>query len=395
MALFKYPNKKTWWYEFHFAGQKVRESAKTRSKEIARRAESARRRQLEEGFHGLKKRVPPKLFSVASREWLALKKPTLADRSYVIEEANLKHLLPEFGQLLITDIEGKDVSCYQEQRLRRVSAEKAGASPKTVNLEIATLRAILRRNRLWAAIQPDVRMLPTRDDIGRAVSQEEESKLLAACSESRSRSLLPAITLALNTCMRYSEIRLLHWNQIDFNDCTVTVGKSKSDSGSGRVIPLNTRAKAILEFWASNFPAKKPTDYVFPYERYGAAGDKFQPCAYDTDPTRPIGRWKEAWEAAKIRAKVQCRFHDLRHTGCTRMLEAGAPFPLVARIMGWSTATTVRMAKRYGHIGHAALRTAVESISLAKPAEKSTEPEEQKQPGSFDNPFDLNARSDG
>jgi hypothetical protein len=44
MALFKHPGKKTWWYEFHFGGQKVRESAKTRSKEMARRAELARRR---------------------------------------------------------------------------------------------------------------------------------------------------------------------------------------------------------------------------------------------------------------------------------------------------------------------------------------------------------------
>jgi hypothetical protein len=71
------------------------------------------------------------------------------------------------------------------------------------------------------------------------------------------------------------------------------------------------------------------------------------------------------------------------------MLEAGAPFPLVARIMGWSTATTVRMAKRYGHIGHAALRSAVESISAPKPAKESSKTEERKPEGSFDNPFDL------
>ena len=39
MALFKYPGKKTWWYEFHFAGQKVRESAKTAQRRwpVARR----------------------------------------------------------------------------------------------------------------------------------------------------------------------------------------------------------------------------------------------------------------------------------------------------------------------------------------------------------------------
>jgi integrase len=383
MALFKYPGKKTWNYEFFFAGQRVRESAKTRSKEMARRAENARRRDLEESYHGLKKRTPPRLFNVAADEWLALKKPALAERSYVIEEANLKHLRPTFGKSLITDIDGKDISRYQQQRLE----EKA--APKTVNLEVGTLRAILRRNRLWAAIQPDVRMLPTRDDIGRAVSPEEEKRLLAECGQSRSRSLLPAVTLALNACMRYSEIRLLRWQQVDFGARTLTVGKSKTDSGSGRVIPLNARASAVLEFWAGNFPDRQPAHYVFPSERYGAAGDDFKACAYLTDPEKPIGRWKEAWKAARARAGVQCRFHDLRHTGCTRMLEAGVPFPVLAMLMGWSPATTVRMAKRYGHIGQSALRKAVEAI--AAPTAPSSPAKTAENPsGSFDNPFDLN-----
>ncbi len=337
---------------------------------------------MEESYNGLKKRSLPKLFDVAADDWLAIKKPTLADRSYAIEEANLKHLRPVFGKQLITDIEGKDISQYQEERL----GEKA--SPKTINLEIGTVRAILRRNRLWAAIQPDVRMLATRDDIGRAITPEEESALLAACGQSRSRSLLPAVTLALNTCMRYSEIRLLRWHQFDFAARSVTVGKSKTEFGTGRFIPLNSRAWAVLEFWASNFPNRQPSHYVFPAERYGAAGDDFKACAYDTDPTSPIGRWKEAWEAAKKRAGVQCRFHDLRHTGCTRMLEAGVAFSVLATLMGWSAATTVRMAKRYGHIGQTALRSAVEAISAARPVEKE---DEGKTPGSFENPFEVNS----
>src|ERR1700747_1041060 len=87
------------------------------------------------------------------------------------------------------------------------------------------------------------------------------------------------------------------------------------------------------------------------------------PC--DSDPTRPIGRWKEAWESAKNRAAISCRFHDLRHTGCTRMLEAGVPFSVVATIMGWSPSTTVRMARRYGHIGQKALRQAVNALGLS------------------------------
>jgi integrase len=99
--------------------------------------------------------------------------------------------------------------------------------------------------------------------------------------------------------MRHSEIRLLCWTQADLGARLLTVGKSKTDSGTGRVIPLNARAAAVLEFWASNFPERKPADYVFPSERYGAAGDDFTSCAYNTDPSKPIKRWKEAWEAAK------------------------------------------------------------------------------------------------
>ena len=76
-------------------------------------------------------------------------------------------------------------------------------------------------------------------------------------------------------------------------------------------------------------------------------------------------RRKEAWESAKIRAGVSCRFHDLRHTGCTRMLEGGVPFSVVATIMGWSPSTTVRMTRRYGHIGQTAQRQAVNTLNQA------------------------------
>lgn len=39
---------KVWWYDFIFQGQRVRESAKTRSKTVAKDAERVRRRELEE-----------------------------------------------------------------------------------------------------------------------------------------------------------------------------------------------------------------------------------------------------------------------------------------------------------------------------------------------------------
>jgi len=399
---------KVWWYDFIFEGQRVRESAKTRSKTVAKDAEKARRRELEESYNCIKRRDRAKLFSIAADEWLALKSLTLAASSQRIERDNLKHLRPHFEKRLVTDIQARDVSRYQQARL----AEQA--SPKTINLEVGTLRAILRRHRVWVSIQLDVRMLSTLDDAGHAISQEEETALLSACLQSRSRSLYPAVMLALNTGMRYGEIRLLQWKQVDFAAKMLTVGKSKTQTGTGRAIPLNDKILQVLKMWAAQFPNRQPNHYTFPFEKCGAKGKEHrfgfttEVIVYDTDPTRPVGDWKEAWEKAKERTAtilkgesdsadqpspiarpraktdgqsekkfnrkneqpkadtLKCRFHDLRHTAVTRLLEAGIAYPVVASIMGWSAATAIRMAKRYGHIGNQALREAADVLGATK-----------------------------
>jgi integrase len=353
-----------WWYKFRFAGRLFRESAKTASKTIARQAERKRHQGLEEAIHGIKKRVAPVTFNVAADDWMKLKKPTWAPKSYEVEERNLKHLRPVFGSLLLIDITADDIADYQKSRLR------SGVATKTINLEVGTLRAILRRHRLWANIQPDVKMMSVREDVGLALSAEQEKTLLAACSSLRSRALLPIVTLALHTGMRRGEIQSLRWQQIDFLGRVLTVGASKTEAGAGRVIPLNEVALATLKTWATNFSNREQTHFVFPSEHYGFAGDDCKPHAKTDDPNTPIGEIKSAWEAAKAKANVSCRFHDLRHTACTRMLERGVSLPIVASIMGWSPSTTAKMAKRYGHIGSAVRRAALDAlVQAAGPAQ--------------------------
>jgi hypothetical protein len=134
MSVYRPASSKVWWYDFIFEGQRVRESAKTRSKTIAKDAEKARRRELEESYNGIKRRDRAKLFGVAAEEWLALKALTLATSSHRIERDNLKHLLPHFERRLVSDIQARDVSRYQHARI----SDKA--APKTINLEVGTLR---------------------------------------------------------------------------------------------------------------------------------------------------------------------------------------------------------------------------------------------------------------
>jgi integrase len=60
---------------------------------------------------------------------------------------------------------------------------------------------------------------------------------------------------------------------------------------------------------------------------------------------------------------VAFRFHDLRHTAVSRMLAAGQPLPVIAKVVGWRLSTVIEMAERYGHFEESALRRAVEAIA--------------------------------
>jgi hypothetical protein len=89
---------------------------------------------------------------VAAGEWIEMKRPTLAPKSLLIEKTNLNHILPVLGKHLVTSIRAVDIASYQKVRLAE------SASPKTVNLEVATIRAILRWCNTWSHVQQDVRM---------------------------------------------------------------------------------------------------------------------------------------------------------------------------------------------------------------------------------------------
>ena len=349
-----------YWYEFQFRGQRIRESSGSSNQDVALRAERERRRKLELGLNGLQGVKQPLLFSTAAKRWQEVNSGQWSDSNVRIERYNVDHLLPHFGKLLLSDITADDIGRYQSER------KKEKASPRTINMEVGTLRAILRKHRLWANIQPDVRMLRTRSEVGRALSQDEQHRLLTACKRSRSRSLYPAVLLSLHTGLRNGELRLLRWRQVDLIEGEITVGKSKTVGGEGRKVPLSATALACLKEWRSQFPEAQPAHYVFPSERYGLDGEdgykagKIVP--YEVTPTVPIGSWKVAWTNAREAAGVSCRWHDARHSFVSALAEGMASD---ATIMSLAGHLSRKMMERYSHTRNEAKRAAISSLDAA------------------------------
>ena len=147
---------------------------------------------------------------------------------------------------------------------------------------------------------------------------------------------------------------------MDFLANSLTVGKSKTAAGTGRIIPLNARAIAVLSYWHGLFPGAEPEHYVFPHEKYGLAGNDRKLCAYKMVLTEPMNRWKVAWESARKAANVPCRFHDLRHTFISRLAESQASESTVMAVAGHVSRA---MMERYSHIRMEAKRKAVDALS--------------------------------
>ena len=65
---------------------------------------------------------------------------------------------------------------------------------------------------------------------------------------------------------------------------------------------------------------------------------------FDTDPDQGDHIVESGVDDRADRGRRECRWHDFRHTCISRLLERGVPLSVVASLMGWSPATTTRMA---------------------------------------------------
>jgi integrase len=327
--------------------------------------ERERRRQLELGVQGLQKIASPKLFFDAARDYLQEREPHWSLKTRIMHAGSLRHLDPHFGKLLLFEIRPEHVSRYQRTRL------KQGASGRTINIETALIRLVLRKAKLWANIVDDVKPLKERRDTGRDLSDDEIQRLLSACKASVSRGLYPAVLTSIHTGLRSQELRLLRWRQVNLLEGTIIVGKSKTQGGEGRLVYLSALATQTLQNWRNQFPNAQPTDAVFPREAYGLKGKKGMfggaVVPYKTFPDQSVNSFKSSWETAKKMAGVECRWHDLRHSAASRIAAGGATDQTLQALLGWMSP---KMIERYSHVRAEAKRRAVavfDAVSLDSP----------------------------
>jgi integrase len=375
----------TWWYKFQFADRVIRESAKTTSKTVARQAEWQRRRELEQGYNNIGDRRGERIQPLAAIAKAYLDDYKLKHRSGTFAMYAVGHVVRHLGSLLVVDISADAVKQYQIARL------KEQASPKSINEEVGFLLRILgeRGDAIRLVLRREKNLkLKNRTNVGKAYTQDQKTRLLteatttpgdATKAKSRSPYIRPALQLAFNAGMRDAEICNLTWGQIDLEKRFLTVGKSKTDAGEGRTIPLNKSLFAALvdhsRWYTKRFGTVQPEWYVFP----GRVGKPEQGKRRPLDPTRPVKSLKTAWKNVKERAGVSGRFHDTRHTLITELAETGAGDQTIMDIAGH---VSRQMLARYSHIRMEAKRRALEAVELTEvPTEAQVQEEVARKQG--------------
>jgi integrase len=369
-----YKRGQTYWYKFRFEGQLIRESAKTDSKRIATEAERARRRGLELGINGLAKRDRP-LFPAAAKSWFA-KKTNLTPLGARYYRQYIAKLTKYFGNRLLSDITAEDVAELQNRR------KTEGLSGRQINAEVGTLRAILRYYGRWPYISGRVTMLPQRSDVGRALSREDEERLLRAIGASRSPSLYPFFVLSLDAGLRPSETRSLRWSNLrliwkndTISEGELIVGRSKTEAGAGRIVPLTKRVCAALGLWAARFPNTRSDAFVFPFHRVALAGNQRRPHVYDVKLDRAMSpsSYRTAFGTARRTAGIRFRFYDARHTFVTRLAENSSVSEETIRQLAGHV--SLNMLSRYAHIRAQARRDAISTLESHDESPISANPE--------------------
>jgi integrase len=348
----------TWWFEFSFQGQRIRESAKTNSKPLAREAERVRRRELENAVNRIPKRVRMPLFKLAAEQWLS-SLSGLAEKSLASYRQYVKSLSAEFGGRLICDIDLDDIVRLQRRRLAE------NKSSRTVNYEVHALRLILKHFNLWYPLADKVRMLKGERQPGRALSREEEARLLQAIRECSSPALEPLFIASIDSGLRASEIRNLRRGDLtltagDGSESEIIVQRSKTEAGTGRVVPLTKRASAALAAWLEKLPEAGPDAYLFPRHSVGFAKEGKGTSIANIDLKRPMRGWKSAWNRARELAGVKVRWHDLRHTLVSRLAEN--PTISEETIRALAGHVSRQMLSRYAHIRAQAKRAAITAL---------------------------------
>lgn len=339
-----------WHCDFTCAsGQRIRQSLGTADKRAAQELHD----QLKASYWRIDRLgdFPRKIFDDACVRWIEEKQHK---KSLSTDKSIMKFWLEVFGGQQLSSITAVKIYSAMSKMKNRAyernwkahkqkslaSGEKCGqyvprnVSIATKNAHLAFIRALLRLCATewgWLEKAPPLKSIKVDNKRIRWLTKTEAHRLIDELPD----YFKPLVIFALATGLRRSNIIDLEWSQVDMGRKVAWIHPEQAKSGRAIGIALNDTACKVLqaqqgrhEQWV--FVQKVMRKRKIPTTK-----------KFNVDSNK-------AWRAALKRASIKdFRFHDLRHTWASWLVQSGVPLTILQEMGGWESAV---MVQRYAHL---------------------------------------------
>ena len=270
---------------------------------------------------------------------------TVADNAW-----KLRYWEEKLGTSLLVEITPALIYQHREEllntprRVHRAESKEKIYKPATVNRHVAALSAVLNRSvqQGWINSNPArlVRRLQENNQRNRVLKSneiDEIDELLKHAQVSKNRDVYDYVVLALCSGARKSELENLLWENVDFEQGSITFKNTKN--GEDKTIPCVKIIKEILKKRYSRRQAE--SRHVFTRIKSGGI----------------INVRRSYINAVKKAGIEDFTFHDLRHTATSFLANQKINTLQIARILGHKSIQTTM---RYSHLDTNDLKKALE-----------------------------------
>lgn len=253
------------------------------------------------------------------------------------------------GNMLLSEITEEDVILYRQRRKRQPTPTGGEISDATLNREVSHLQACM--NYCGKTLKYEIPLMDwklckdSNADRERqwVLSPSEEARLFAEVQRERP-DLVPLVQFAIWSAARKAAVVNMRWQDVNLEERIAIIYLKSQGRAKEHLIPLTDRMAKLLD----GLPRVEGCDHVFTYEckqtmRDHNGGKKLKGKRYRFSEAG----WTKVWNRAKIAAGLDgFRFHDLRHTGATRLTRTTHDIQLTKEQLGHADIkTTLRYSK--------------------------------------------------
>lgn len=264
------------------------------------------------------------------RNWLVSIQPTVRTRTFTSYQGAVNnHISPAIGGIKLSLLQPDHI----ETMLRDLADELSPATARQIH---AVLKTALTKAEKWGLVGRNVAKIADGPRVPKTEAQSltaDEARRLIAASD-------PLVTLAIMTGLRRGELIALRWDNINLGSGTLKVTHTMTAGELAE--PKSDRSRRTITLPGACTQALKENKHAHATQKlksgradYNSGGFVF---VYGPggDPLTPAQLYKRFDAALKNSGVRRVKFHALRHTCASMMLEKGIAPHTVAKVLGHS-----------------------------------------------------------